>query len=91
MAAYLYILRCADGSHYRGIANDLMQRLVQHRNGRVRSTAWRRPIELVYFEEHETLHQARQRERSLKNGRTRRESLEYMIQAFPPEKLAPFA
>ena len=91
MAAYCYILHCADGMFYRGIANDLMQRLDQHRRGRVRSTQWRLPVRLVYFEEHETLHQARQRERSLKNGRTRRESLDYMIRTFPPERLAPFA
>jgi len=91
MSAYLYILRCSDGQRYCGIANDLMQRLRQHRQGKVRSTAWRLPVRLVYFEEHQTLHQARQRERSLKNGRTRRASIEYMIATFPAEKLTPFA
>jgi predicted GIY-YIG superfamily endonuclease len=49
------------------------------------------PARLVYFEQHEALHQARQRERSLKGGRTRRASIEYMIATFPREKLAPFA
>ena len=91
MPAYVYILECGDDRRYYGIANDLMQRLRQHRRGKVRSTKWRLPVRLVYFEEHETLHQAGQRERSLKNGRTRKETIDYMITTFPPEKLAPFA
>jgi putative endonuclease len=89
--AYLYILECSVGRHYTGIANDLKQRLDQHRRGRVRSTSWRRPVRLVYFEEHESLLQARQREHSLKNGRTRKESIEYMIKTLPGDRLAPFA
>jgi len=91
MPAYLYILRCSDDRRYTGIANDLMPRLDEHRRGEVRSTKWRLPVRLAYFEEHETLHQARQRERSLKNGRTRRDTVDYMIATFPPEKLTPFA
>jgi len=46
---------------------------------------------LVYFEELQTLAQARQRERALKNGRTRRKTIDHLIAAFPPERLAPFA
>ncbi len=91
MPAYVYILECSDGQRYTGIANDLKQRLDQHRRGQVRSTRWRRPVRPVYFEEHESLLRARQRERSLKNGRTRKESIEYMIKTFPPAQLAPFA
>jgi len=91
VSAYVYILECSDGRRYYGIANDLMQRLDQHRKGKVRSTAWRRPLRLVYFEEYETLHQARQRERSLKNGRTRRTTIDHMIATFSQERLAPFA
>jgi predicted GIY-YIG superfamily endonuclease len=48
-------------------------------------------VELVYFEECQTLAQARQREHSFKNGRTRRKKVERLIADFPPEKLAPFA
>jgi len=91
MTGYVYILRCTDGRLYYGSTNDLGQRLDAHRGGRVRSTRARRPIELVYFEQHETLALARQKERAFKNGRTRRKTIELLIGRFPPEKLAPFA
>ena len=54
-------------------------------------TKGRLPARLVYFEELQTLAQARQRERALKNGRTRRKTIDHLIAAFPPERLAPFA
>ena len=91
MPGYVYILRCGDQRYYYGSTNDLIQRLAQHRAGRVRSTKPRLPVELVYFEECRTLDQARRRERSLKNGRTRRKTMELVIRAFPAERLAPFA
>jgi predicted GIY-YIG superfamily endonuclease len=70
MVGYVYILCCADQRYYYGSTNDLIQRLAQHRAGRVRSTKPMLPVELVYFEECQTLAQARQRERLLKNGPT---------------------
>ena len=91
MAAYAYILRCTDGCCYYGSTNDLLQRLVRHRAGRVRSTAWRLPVALVCFEEFETLEQAKRREQSFKNGRTRRNTIENLIRTFPADKLATFA
>jgi putative endonuclease len=91
MAACAYILRCSDGCLYYGSTTDLRQRLGRHRQGRVHTTAWRLPVELVYFEEHETLDQAKRRERSFKSGRTRRKVVENLIRTFPPDKLAPFA
>lgn len=90
MPAYAYILRCADSNLYYGITNDLLQRLDRHARGRVASTARRRPVDLVYFEEHKTLQEACERERSLKNGCTRRKTIDRMIADFPIAKLAPF-
>lgn len=87
----MYILRCADGRHYCGSTNDLAQRLARHRAGQVYSTKARLPAELVYFEECQTLGEARQREHLLKNGRTRRKTIDLMIREFPRERLAPFA
>jgi putative endonuclease len=87
----MYILRCRDGRYYYGSTNDLIQRLAQHRAGQVRSTKPRLPVELVYFEEYRRLDQARQREHSLKNGRTRRKTIDLMICKFPRDRLAPFA
>lgn len=91
MSCWAYILRCVDGQYYYGSTNDLLRRLARHHGGQVRSTKWRLPAELVYFGEFETLEQARQRERSFKNGRTRRKTIEQLIATFPPERLAPFA
>ena len=91
MSAYVYILRCRDGRYYYGSTNDLIRRLALHRAGKVRSTKPRLPVQLVYFEECQTPDQARQRERSLKNGRTRRKTIDLLIGSFPRERLAPFA
>ncbi len=91
MPGYVYILRCSDARHYYGSTNNLIKRLAQHRKGEVRSTKWRLPVQLVYFEECQTLDQARQKEHSLKNGRTRRKAIELMVKNFPPDRLAPFA
>ena len=91
MAGYAYILRCSDGHYYYGSTNNLVRRLGQHRAGHVKSTKWRLPVELAYFEEFETPDQAKQREQSLKNGRTRKKTIESLIRAFPRHRLAPFS
>lgn len=91
MAWYVYILQCSDGRHYTGCTGDLSQRLTEHHEGLSRWTSSRRSVKLAYFEEHETLAQARRRERALKNGRTRRKTIDRLIATFPAEKLAPFA
>jgi len=45
---FLYLLRCADGSHYTGVTTDLERRLREHNTGRgSRYTAGRRPVWLV--------------------------------------------
>jgi putative endonuclease len=51
-ASYVvYVLRCADGTYYTGITNDLTRRLRLHNQGRgARYTAGRRPIRCVYQE-----------------------------------------
>jgi putative endonuclease len=91
MPAYIYILRCADGGCYYGSTSDLRERLDRHHAGLVRSTQWRRPVKLVWFDVCETLAEARRGERSLKNGRTRRKAIELMIARFPASRLAPYA
>ena len=51
MSYSLYIVRCADGTLYTGIALDVARRVKQHngemRNG-ARYTAARQPVRLVY-------------------------------------------
>lgn len=64
----VYMLRCADESLYIGCTNNLEKRLHQHNHLKsgARYTKQRRPVFLVYSEEHPTLHEARKREYALK-------------------------
>jgi len=46
--AWVYMLRCVDGSLYTGWSTDVDRRLIRHRAGKAsRYTASRRPLELV--------------------------------------------
>lgn len=50
--AFLYILRCGDGSLYTGITLDLERRFAQHQAGRAsRYTRSRLPVSLVWWRE----------------------------------------
>lgn len=65
--AYVYMLRCGDGSLYTGWTNDLEHRLAMHRAGKgARYTRGRGPLELVYYEQLPTKEAALQREYRLK-------------------------
>lgn len=64
---FVYIVRCADGSLYTGYALDVAQRCAAHNDGRgAKYTAGRRPVMLVYQEEHATVSDALRREAALK-------------------------
>ena len=50
--AWVYMLRCRDGSLYTGWSTDVQRRLASHRAGRAsRYTASRLPVELVMARE----------------------------------------
>lgn len=67
---YTYILRCGDGSLYTGWTNDLERRLAAHNCGAgAKYTRSREPVELVYFETHETRSEAMRREAEIKRLR----------------------
>ncbi len=67
MKAYVYILRCGDGSLYTGWTNDLDRRLRAHQAGRgARYTRAHLPVELVYTEEFESKEEAMAREYTVK-------------------------
>jgi putative endonuclease len=52
MAAFVYLLRCADGTLYCGWSTDPERRLRQHQAGAAsRYTRTRRPVELVWSAE----------------------------------------
>ena len=71
----VYMLRCADGSLYTGIAKDVDRRCQQHNDGTAsRYTRSRRPTCLVYQEAHSSRSAALKREAAIK-ALSRREKL----------------
>jgi len=74
---YVYFLRCADQSLYIGETENLENRVAKHNEGGACShTAHRRPVELVYREEHLNRQLARRREKQLKRWtRAKKEAL----------------
>jgi putative endonuclease len=67
---YSYVLLSErDGRFYIGSSGDLRARLQKHSSGEVRSTAYRRPLRLIYYEGCLSIDDARRRERYLKTGR----------------------
>jgi len=71
---YVYILRSLkDGKHYTGYTENLERRFREHNSGKTRSTKWRRPFEIIHFEEYSTKEEAEKREKYLKSGKGREE------------------
>jgi predicted GIY-YIG superfamily endonuclease len=68
---WVYIVRCSDESLYIGHTDDLDSRETTHNEGRgSRYTAQRRPVQVVYFESHDSSETAIARERQLKRWTT---------------------
>lgn len=75
MPAYVYMLRCKDGTLYTGWTNNLEHRIAQHQQGRgAKYTRGRAPLELVYYEELTDRESALKRECAIKKL-TRQEKL----------------
>ncbi|SEB79780.1 putative endonuclease [Nocardioides exalbidus] len=68
MIAYVYMLRCSDGSLYVGSTRLLQERVHQHQMGMgANYTRSRLPVELVWHEEHENPSHAFAREKQVQN------------------------
>ena len=64
---YCYIVKCSDGTYYTGWTTDPQRRAKEHNTGRgARYTRDRRPVELVYVEEHPDRSEAMSREYKIK-------------------------
>lgn len=64
---FTYILRCADDTLYIGHTEDLASREQTHNEGHgAKDTAARRPVRMVYAEEHVSVASAIRREHQLK-------------------------
>ena len=77
--AYLYILRCADGSYYVGTAtgDDLWKRVSEHETGAYRGYTYaRRPVTLVWSEHFQRITDAIAIERKVKGwSRAKKQAL----------------
>lgn len=63
----VYILRCADGTLYCGVTNNMERRLSQHNTGKgAKYTMRRAPVTLVYTEEAPDRSAAQKREAAIK-------------------------
>jgi putative endonuclease len=68
MPAYVYILKCSDNTLYTGWTTDILKRVKMHNDGKAsKYTRTRLPVEIIYWESHETKEDARKREREIKN------------------------
>ncbi|MGE3192496.1 MAG: GIY-YIG nuclease family protein [Microbacteriaceae bacterium] len=75
--AWVYILKCADGSYYVGSTRDLERRFTQHGEGEGAAYTRRRlPVELVFAEEFARIDDAYFREKQIQGwSRKKREAL----------------
>ncbi len=81
---HVYMLRCADGSYYLGVALDVPGRVARHNAGQgAAHTRRHRPVALVWSEEQPSLAAARAREAQLKGWS--RAKKEWLIRGCPRE------
>lgn len=68
MPYFVYLVQCADQSLYCGYTKDLRRRVAEHNDSKKGSkyTRTKRPVVLVYAEEHATLSDALKREYQIK-------------------------
>ncbi len=75
--AWMYILKCSDGSYYVGSTRNLDLRFSQHEQGKgSKYTSTRLPVQLVYYEEYDRVSDAYSREKQVQGwSRRKREAL----------------
>lgn len=68
MKAYVYILQSIENySYYIGSSTNVWNRLKQHNNGQVKSTKYKRPYKLVFYQEFDNIDIARKIEYKIKS------------------------
>ncbi len=74
---YVYVLKSKRYDElYIGSTNDLKRRVIEHNNGNVESTKYKKPYKLMYYEAYDAESDARRREKMLKlRGQARRQLL----------------
>ncbi|MFA5273258.1 MAG: GIY-YIG nuclease family protein [Candidatus Peribacter sp.] len=85
MPYYFYLAQCCDYSLYAGSCINVKAREAKHNEGTgAKYTRSRRPIQIVYFEEFQTLTEARRRERQVKTWSKAKK--ERLARGKPPTK-----
>ncbi len=82
----IYVLKCADGSFYKGQTNDFPKRLVEHKRGEVSWTSKNLPIKPIHWESFKSREEAVRREKYLKSGKGR----EWLKKQYDEKKLKSF-
>ncbi len=81
MAAFAYLVECADGSYYAGWTTDLSVRLAAHNDGiGARYTRSRLPVRLVYWQEFADKQAAMRQEAAIK--KMTRKQKKQMVDSF---------
>lgn len=77
MKYFVYFARCGDKTLYTGSCTNIKAREIKHNKGEgAQYTRQRRPVSIVYFEEFDTLIEARRREVQIKGWkRIKKENL----------------
>ena len=65
---YVYILKCSDGTFYKGCTSNLNERIGRHKLGYIKYTQTRLPIELVTYIAFSDKYRAFEFEKYLKSG-----------------------
>ena len=69
--AFVYVLKCCDGSYYVDSTVDYRQRLFKHQSGSVKYTKSRLPAKLVFLKQFTTYSQALLFEKRVKSWKKR--------------------
>lgn len=78
---FIYVLKSLiDNSYYVGCTDNVDRRLLEHNKGLSKYTKNKKPWNLVYREEYNSLSEARRREKQIK-GWKKREAIEKLINA----------
>ncbi len=83
MKPSVYILRSSSNRYYIGSTNNRDRRLKEHVTGKTRTTRVLKTNELVYFEEFDTIDEARSREKKLKSYKSKK-YIEWLISKKAP-------
>ncbi len=76
----IYVLKSfKDNNLYIGCTSDLTERLKNHKNGRVPSTKYRRPLKLIFKEKYPNKYEAFNKERYYKTAKGKRELKEKIV------------